>query len=70
MRAELGLDERPLVGLVANIRGSKGHDLFLDAARAVLASEPTARFLIVGDGVGFADVQRRARRSAWTTPSG
>ena len=61
VRAELGLTGAPLVGLVANIRGSKGHDLFLDAARAVLAGQPTARFLIVGDGVGFDDVQRRTR---------
>jgi glycosyltransferase involved in cell wall biosynthesis len=61
VRAELGLAGAPVVGLVANIRGSKGHDLFLDAARAVLAGEPRTRFLIVGDGVGFADVQRRAQ---------
>jgi glycosyltransferase involved in cell wall biosynthesis len=59
VRAELGLDAAPLVGLVANIRGSKGHDVFLDAARAVLAREPAARFLIVGDGIGFDDVRRR-----------
>jgi glycosyltransferase involved in cell wall biosynthesis len=59
VRAELGLDGVPLVGLVANIRGSKGHDVFLDAARAVLAGEPAARFLIVGDGIGFDDVRRR-----------
>jgi glycosyltransferase involved in cell wall biosynthesis len=59
VRTELGLDAAPLVGLVANIRGSKGHDVFLDAARAVLAREPAARFLIVGDGIGFDDVRRR-----------
>jgi len=59
VRAELGLPTAPLVGLVANIRGSKGHDVFLDAAAAVLAREPAARFLIVGDGIGFADVRRR-----------
>jgi glycosyltransferase involved in cell wall biosynthesis len=59
VRAELGLDGVPLAGLVANIRGSKGHDVFLAAARAVLAQEPTARFLIVGDGIGFDDVRRR-----------
>ena len=61
VRAELGMIGALLVGLVANIRGSKGHDLFLDAARTVLAGEPSARFLIVGDGVGFDDVQRRTR---------
>jgi glycosyltransferase involved in cell wall biosynthesis len=59
VRTELGLEAVPLVGLVANIRGSKGHDVFLDAARAVLAREPAARFLIVGDGIGFEDVRRR-----------
>lgn len=59
VRAEMGLAAAPLVGLVANIRGSKGHDLFLEAARAVLAREPAARFLIVGDGIGFDDVRRR-----------
>ena len=61
VRAELGL-VGPVAGLVANIRGSKGHDVLLDAVREVLAEIPEARFLIVGDGVGFDDV--RARVSA------
>jgi glycosyltransferase involved in cell wall biosynthesis len=59
VRAELGLGAAPLVGLVANIRGSKGHGVFLEAARGVLAGAPAARFLIVGDGIGFDDVRRR-----------
>jgi glycosyltransferase involved in cell wall biosynthesis len=59
VRTELGLGESPTVGLVANIRGSKGHDVFLEAARAVLAQAPATRFLIVGDGIGFEDVRRR-----------
>jgi glycosyltransferase involved in cell wall biosynthesis len=59
VRAELGLGAAPVVGLVANIRGSKGHNVFLEAARAVLAGAPAARFLIVGDGIGFDDVRRR-----------
>jgi glycosyltransferase involved in cell wall biosynthesis len=59
VRAELGVGGDPLVGLVANIRGSKGHDVFLEAAGAVLARVPSARFLIVGDGIGFDDVRRR-----------
>jgi glycosyltransferase involved in cell wall biosynthesis len=58
VRAELGLTG-PVVGLVANIRGSKGHRFFLEAATLVLATRPDARFLIVGDGVGFDDVRRR-----------
>jgi glycosyltransferase involved in cell wall biosynthesis len=60
VRAELGL-RGPAVGLVANIRGSKGHAYFLEAARLVLARRPDARFLIVGDGVGFDDVRRRVK---------
>jgi glycosyltransferase involved in cell wall biosynthesis len=60
VRAELGL-RGPAVGLVANIRGSKGHAYFLEAARAVLVERPDARFLIVGDGIGFDDVQRRVK---------
>jgi glycosyltransferase involved in cell wall biosynthesis len=58
VREELGA-AGPLVGLVANIRGSKGHRIFLDAAGAVLRTRPDARFAIVGDGVGYAEVQRR-----------
>src|SRR5438876_5970139 len=60
VRTELGL-RGPAVGLVANIRGSKGHAYFLEAARSVLAQRPDARFLIVGDGIGFDDVRRRVK---------
>jgi glycosyltransferase involved in cell wall biosynthesis len=58
VRHELGLTG-PVAGLVANIRGSKGHDVFVAAAVAVVAREPQARFLIVGDGVGYKDVRAR-----------
>jgi glycosyltransferase involved in cell wall biosynthesis len=61
VRNELGLTGVPLVGLVANVRGSKGHNVFLEAARAVLAAAPDTRFLIVGDGVGLDEVRHRAR---------
>jgi glycosyltransferase involved in cell wall biosynthesis len=60
VRAELGL-VGPVAGLVANIRGSKGHDVFLEAAREVLGAAPEARFLIVGDGVGYDAVRARVR---------
>jgi glycosyltransferase involved in cell wall biosynthesis len=61
VRKELGLGGAPVVGLVANVRGSKGHNVFLEAARSVIARRPDARFLIVGDGVGFDEVSRRVR---------
>src|SRR5207249_57950 len=54
VRDELGLAaDQPLVGLVANIRGSKGHNVFLEAAREVLQWRPDARFL-VGDARALA----------------
>ena len=60
VRRELRLGAaEPVVGLVANIRGSKGHNVFLEAAREILAATARARFLIVGDGVGSEDVRRR-----------
>lgn len=62
VRDELGLAaDGTVIGLVANVRGSKGHAVFLEAARLVLRTHPHARFLIVGDGVGFDDVRRRVR---------
>ena len=62
VREELGLSPAgAVVGLVANVRGSKGHAVFLEAAREVLRARPETRFLIVGDGVGFEDVKRRVR---------
>jgi len=59
VRRELGLHAAQVVGLVANIRGSKGHNVFLEAAQSVLAERPATRFLVVGDGIGFDDVKRR-----------
>ena len=60
VREELGVTGHA-VGLVANLRGSKGHQFFLEAAQKVLAHVPNTRFLIVGDGVGHADIRRRVR---------
>jgi glycosyltransferase involved in cell wall biosynthesis len=63
VRDELGLaGTAPVVGLVANVRGSKGHNVFLEAARAVLAAAPDSHFLVVGDGVGFDEVRRRVHQ--------
>jgi glycosyltransferase involved in cell wall biosynthesis len=60
VRAELGITG-PAVGLVANLRGSKGHRFFLEAARDVRQHVADARFLIVGDGIAFADIKERVR---------
>lgn len=60
VRKELGLTG-PVAGLVAMVRGSKGHRFFLEAAREVLRVLPETRFLIVGDGIGYEDVKHRVR---------
>jgi glycosyltransferase involved in cell wall biosynthesis len=60
VRKEQGLTG-PVAGLVAMLRGSKGHRFFLEAAREVLQALPETRFLIVGDGIGYEDVKRRVR---------
>ncbi len=53
----------PIVGIIANIRGSKGHDVLLEAVPRVLEHATDARFLIVGDGVGFRGVQEKVASS-------
>jgi glycosyltransferase involved in cell wall biosynthesis len=62
LRRELGLsDAFKLVGIVGRVFPIKNHRLFLDAAARVLAGEPAARFIIVGDGVLRFEVERHAR---------
>lgn len=41
-------DEAPLVGLVGRVMRLKDHRLFVEAARALLARRPDARFVFVG----------------------
>lgn len=50
IRAELGLTS-PVIGSVAMFRGSKGHEHLLDAFRIVRREFPSARLLLVGDGI-------------------
>lgn len=50
LRAELGCPEGAiLIGIVANLRRSKGHEYFVEAARKVMDSIPEARFVAVGE---------------------
>ena len=59
---EFGVAEgEPLVGILAALRPEKDHRLFLEAAVLVLAELPTAKFLVVGDGVARPALVRRAR---------
>jgi glycosyltransferase involved in cell wall biosynthesis len=50
LRSELGLrNGSKLVGMVANIRRTKGYEYFIRAAQQVCAVDPQARFVAVGD---------------------
>lgn len=52
VRQELGLPaDAPLIGMLARVNRLKGVEYFLEAAAAVAAGFPEARFLVVGDTV-------------------
>lgn len=51
VRAEWGLGDGPLVGMVARWDHMKGHDTFCAMAGRVLAARPEVRFVLVGDGM-------------------
>lgn len=59
LRSELGIPEKsPLFGIVAMLRGEKGHATFLKAARQVLRTRPDARFAVVGRDTSESKVHR------------
>jgi glycosyltransferase involved in cell wall biosynthesis len=66
-RAELGVGDRPVVGMIANLTPQKGHDAFLDAAAILRRTRPDIAFVWLGARfAGQADhadrLLRRARR--------
>jgi glycosyltransferase involved in cell wall biosynthesis len=56
LRAELGLDDKTVVACIGTVSYVYGYDTILEAA-ALLASDPTIRLLIVGDGSQKAAVE-------------
>ncbi len=63
LRKELSVAaDAPLVGIVGRLFPIKNHTLFLDAAARLLAEWPTARFVVVGDGVLRGELEARSRR--------
>lgn len=62
IRTELGLKpDQPLIGKVGVIRGWKGHNYFLEAVPLVLEKFPEARFIIVGSGPGYEEIQGKSQ---------
>jgi glycosyltransferase involved in cell wall biosynthesis len=67
LRAELGMEPTtPVVGLVARFHPQKDHSTFVAAAALVASRHPTARFVLVGEGV---DTENRVIR-AWIDATG
>ncbi|GAK61444.1 glycosyltransferase, group 1 family protein [Candidatus Vecturithrix granuli] len=61
LRQELGIpQDTPLIGIVARLVPVKGHNYFLEAAKYVLATFPSARFIVVGDGELRAELEHNA----------
>jgi len=59
VRAELGAAaDDVVVGIVANLRPDKRHDVFVKAAAQVRLARPATRFVIIGDGPGRGKVQQ------------
>jgi glycosyltransferase involved in cell wall biosynthesis len=63
VRAGLGLERAPLVGIVGRFDPVKGHDLFLEAAALIARERPDAVFPVVGGELLEAD----AGYAAWLT---
>jgi glycosyltransferase involved in cell wall biosynthesis len=60
-RSDVGVpDDAAAVSIVARLVPIKAHELFLEAARRVLALRPGAVFLVVGDGERRAALERLA----------
>ena len=59
MRAKLGVDERPAVGIVATLRDWKGHDDLFDAWRSLRARLPEWQLIVIGDGPRRAHLEAR-----------
>ena len=52
IRRELGIvGEEPLIGMIGHLTPWKGHEVFLEVARAVADRVPRARFVVVGGSI-------------------
>jgi glycosyltransferase involved in cell wall biosynthesis len=61
VRREFGIpDDALVVGKIARLFSLKGHDQLLDAAPAIVERHPNVRFFLIGDGVLYDHLHRRA----------
>lgn len=65
LKAQLGIAaESPVVGVVARLHPQKGHRYLIEAARAIVASHPDVRFVLVGDGELRGELETQVRESS------
>lgn len=63
LRQEFGVDKDGMVvGTVARLHEQKGHTYFIDAMPEILNKHPSTRFLIVGDGHLFEQLEQQASK--------
>jgi glycosyltransferase involved in cell wall biosynthesis len=63
VRAALGGDGVPLIGLVSGLRVMKGHQVVIDAAARLVAAGRRVRFVFVGRGTREAAVREAVRQA-------
>ena len=64
IRREFGLpQEAVVIGKIARLFPLKGHDQLMDAAPAIVKRHPNVRFFLVGDGVLYEHLRKRAREA-------
>ena len=62
IRKEFGIPEGvPVVGKIARLFPLKGHDELMDAAPEIVKRVPNVRFFLIGDGILYEHLQKRAK---------
>ena len=56
----------PLIGKIGVVRGWKGHNYFLEAAKIILKKLPVAKFIIAGSGPGFEEISQKVTAKGLT----
>jgi glycosyltransferase involved in cell wall biosynthesis len=61
LKKELGIDNKPVIGVVGRLRWEKGQDILLEAMPEVIKAIPNVMLLAVGDGPDRISLEQRAK---------
>jgi L-malate glycosyltransferase len=61
LRNDIGIDNKPVIGMVGRLRQEKGQDILLDAMPDVIKAIPNVMLLVVGDGPDRMSLELRAK---------